>query len=169
MKLLRKRVLIPAALFLVTGTLFLVLVLRGTLATSETPRPSTSSDGALAHLWLTPEGRKVVRCAIVIETVHLATLVHDDVIDLAPTRRGRASLNARWGNTRSVLFGDLLVTQAFGRLVREGNLELLRLITASCHELLMGELLELHHEGNLDMDAKSALEGLTKVQRATTS
>ncbi|HEX7896830.1 MAG TPA: SRPBCC family protein [Planctomycetota bacterium] len=67
MKLLRKRVLIPAALFLVTGTLFLVLVLRGTLASSETPRPSTSSEGALAQLWLTPEGRKVVRCAIVID------------------------------------------------------------------------------------------------------
>jgi len=67
MKLLRKRVLIPAALFLVTGVLFLVLVLRGTLATSETPRPSTSADGALAHLWLSPEGRKVVRCALVVD------------------------------------------------------------------------------------------------------
>lgn len=67
MKLLRKRVLVPAALFLVTGVLLLLLVLRGTLATRETPRPSTSADGALAHLWLNPQGRKVVRCALVVD------------------------------------------------------------------------------------------------------
>ena len=67
MKPLRKRVLIPAALFLTTGALLLVLILRGTLATSATPKPSTSADGPLAHLWLTPEGRKVVRCALVID------------------------------------------------------------------------------------------------------
>ena len=67
MKLLRKRVLIPAALFVCAVTLFTVFVLRGTLATTETPKPSTSSAGPLAHLWLTPEGRKVVRCAHVID------------------------------------------------------------------------------------------------------
>ena len=64
-KLLRKRVLVPAALFLSAGIFLLVFILRGTLATTETPRPTTS--GPLAHLWLTPEGRKVVRAAIVID------------------------------------------------------------------------------------------------------
>jgi uncharacterized membrane protein len=64
---LRKRVLVPAALFLAAGVFLLVLVLRGTLATTETPKPSTSADGALAHLWLNPEGRKVVRCALVVD------------------------------------------------------------------------------------------------------
>lgn len=67
MKLLRKRVLIPAALFGTAGVLLLVLILRGTLATSETPRPSSAADGPLSHLWLSPEGRKVIRCAIVID------------------------------------------------------------------------------------------------------
>ncbi len=64
MKLLRKRVLIPAALLLTAGALLLTLVLRGTLATTDLPRPV---DGPLAHLWLQPDGRKVVRAAIVVE------------------------------------------------------------------------------------------------------
>jgi uncharacterized membrane protein len=63
----RKRVLVPAALFLAAAVFLLVLVLRGTLATTETPKPSTSADGPLAHLWLNPEGRKVVRCALVVD------------------------------------------------------------------------------------------------------
>lgn len=64
MKLLRKRILIPAALLLTAGALLLTLVLRGTLARSDTPRPV---DGPLSHLWLQPDGRKVVRAAIVVE------------------------------------------------------------------------------------------------------
>ncbi len=64
MKLLRKRVLIPAALLLTAGLLLLTLVLRGTLARTDTPQPV---DGPLAHLWLQPDGRKVVRAAIVVE------------------------------------------------------------------------------------------------------
>ena len=67
MKLLRKRVLIPAALLGLAGTLLLVLVLRGTLATAERPRPDTPEDGPLAHLWLDPDGRRVVRAAIVVD------------------------------------------------------------------------------------------------------
>jgi uncharacterized membrane protein len=67
MKLLRKRVLIPAALLALAGTLALVLILRGTVATSDRPMPNLSSDGPLAHLWLDPEGRRVVRAAIVVD------------------------------------------------------------------------------------------------------
>lgn len=67
MKLLRKRVLIPAALFLLAGALVLVLILRGTLASSEAVKPSTSSEGPLAQLWRAPDGTRWVRCALVVD------------------------------------------------------------------------------------------------------
>lgn len=67
MKLLRKRVLVPAALFLAAALLSIFFVLRGTLATTEVPRPSTAAEGPLAALWLGPDGRKVVRAAMVVD------------------------------------------------------------------------------------------------------
>ncbi|HLN92843.1 MAG TPA: polyprenyl synthetase family protein, partial [Thermoanaerobaculia bacterium] len=72
--------------------------------------------------------RRDVRYATVIEFIHTATLVHDDVIDEARLRRGRTSANARWGNNLTVLFGDYLYTKSMGIALDEGDLTILKVL-----------------------------------------
>ena len=67
------------------------------------------------------EGVAAIRMGAVVEMIHTATLVHDDVIDEADTRRGRPSTNSRWGNPMSVLAGDWLYMQAFNIALNERN------------------------------------------------
>ncbi|HEX8881482.1 MAG TPA: polyprenyl synthetase family protein, partial [Candidatus Acidoferrum sp.] len=69
--------------------------------------------------------RSAIRLAAVVELLHSATLIHDDVIDSAGTRRGRPSANARWGNHRSVLTGDWLYMQSFQMALEERNFRIL--------------------------------------------
>ena len=68
-----------------------------------------------------PLGQPAIRLAAVVEMIHSATLVHDDIIDMASTRRGRPSTNAQWGNHTSVLAGDWLYMQAFQIALRMRN------------------------------------------------
>ncbi|MGH9442205.1 MAG: polyprenyl synthetase family protein, partial [Thermoanaerobaculia bacterium] len=75
------------------------------------------------------EGRADVRYAAVIEFIHAATLVHDDIIDEARLRRGRESVNARWGNNLTVLFGDYLYTKSMGVALDEGDLTILKILS----------------------------------------
>ncbi len=73
-------------------------------------------------------GESAIRMGAVVEMIHTATLVHDDVIDAAQTRRGRPSTNSKWGNHTSVLAGDWLYMQAFQIAVRERNFHILDLL-----------------------------------------
>src|SRR5580658_6482749 len=73
-------------------------------------------------------GRTAVQLGAVVELIHAATLVHDDVIDGAQTRRGRPSTNFRWGNHTCVLAGDWLYMQAFQIALRERNFQILDLL-----------------------------------------
>jgi octaprenyl-diphosphate synthase len=75
-----------------------------------------------------PSTPTLVRMAAVVEMIHTATLVHDDVIDLAKTRRGRPSINVVWGNHTSVLAGDWLYMQAFQVALRERSFPRLDLL-----------------------------------------
>ena len=75
------------------------------------------------------EGDKDVRYAAVVEFIHTATLVHDDIIDEARLRRGRTSANARWGNNLTVLFGDYLYTMSMGIALDEGDLTILEVLS----------------------------------------
>lgn len=83
-----------------------------------------------------------VRFGAVFELIHTATLVHDDVIDHASLRRSRPTLNAVWGNTLTVLFGDLLYLQALSSAIRGRNWRLMEILSDVTIRMIEGELLQ---------------------------
>ena len=93
-----------------------------------------------------------------VEIIHAATLVHDDVIDDARTRRGRPSANAQWGNHTSVLAGDWLYMEAFQVALRERNFHVLDLLIGLTQMMVEGELLQLERIGRIDSH-RSRLHG----------
>src|SRR5665213_1538817 len=108
----------------------------------------------------------LVRMAAVVEMIHTATLVHDDVIDLAKTRRGRPSINVVWGNHTSVLAGDWLYMQAFQVAVRERNFPTLDLLISLTQMMVEGELLQLERIGKI---AISEADYFELIDRKTAS
>jgi octaprenyl-diphosphate synthase len=89
-----------------------------------------------------------VRMAAVVEMLHTATLVHDDIIDEARMRRGRASANVQWGNDRTVLTGDWLYMTAFDMSLRERNFDILDTLTRMTRLMVEGEIIQLSLVGN---------------------
>ena len=96
-------------------------------------------------------GDAAIRLGTVVELIHTATLVHDDVIDEADTRRGQPSTNSRWGNHLSVLAGDWLYMQAFNIALRERNFKILDLFIALTQAMVEGELLQLTWQRRIDV------------------
>jgi octaprenyl-diphosphate synthase len=96
--------------------------------------------------------------AAVIEMIHTATLVHDDVLDDADTRRHVATVNARWNNETSVLFGDYLFTHAFHLAARLETTLACRLIGRATNIVCEGELSQVHERGNLDLAEENYLK-----------
>jgi len=95
------------------------------------------------------EGAGAVRLGAVVEIVHTATLVHDDIIDEADIRRGRPSANVTWGNARCVLAGDWLYMQAFKIALEERNLRVLDVLIDLTHAMVEGELLQMEKLGHV--------------------
>ena len=95
------------------------------------------------------EGTGAVRLGAVVEIVHTATLVHDDIIDEADTRRGRPSANTTWGNARCVLAGDWLYMQAFKIALEERNLKVLDVLIDLTQQMVEGELMQMEKLGKL--------------------
>lgn len=93
-----------------------------------------------------------VKLAAIIEFIHTATLLHDDVVDLSNLRRGRATANAKWGNAPSVLVGDFLYSRAFQLLVGLGNLPLMQLLADTTNTIAEGEVLQLTKAGDATTD-----------------
>lgn len=93
----------------------------------------------------------VIRLATVMEMLHTATLVHDDIIDNADLRRNRASVNARFGNQTAVLMGDWLYMSAFETSLKERSLEILDILTRLTRKMTEGELIQLTMIGRLDI------------------
>ena len=93
------------------------------------------------------EGRGAVRLGAVVEIIHTATLVHDDIIDEANTRRGRPAANTQWGNSRCVLAGDWLYMQAFKIAVQERNFRILDTLIELTQQMVEGELLQMEKLG----------------------
>ena len=93
----------------------------------------------------------VVRLATVMEMLHTATLVHDDIIDNADTRRNRESVNARFGNQTAVLMGDWLYMSAFETSLKERSLEILDILTRLTRKMTEGELIQLTTLGKSDI------------------
>lgn len=81
--------------------------------------------------------------AAVIEFIHTATLLHDDVVDTSSTRRGKATANAVWGSKAPILVGDFLFSRAFQLLVDHGNLRILAIIADACAIISEGEVMQL--------------------------
>ena len=104
------------------------------------------------------EGDKDVRYAAVVEFIHTATLVHDDIIDEARLRRGRTSANARWGNNLTVLFGDYLYTMSMGIALDEGDLTILKVLSDTTLSMIEGEILGMEKEGSVHVTREEALE-----------
>lgn len=103
-------------------------------------------------------GPSAIHLGAIVEMIHSATLVHDDVIDGAQTRRGRPSTNARWGNHMSVLAGDWLYMQSFEMALRERNFAILDILIDLTQNMVEGELLQLTLLGKIDLREVEATE-----------
>ena len=113
-----------------------------------------------------PTNESAIRLAAVVEMLHTATLIHDDVIDIAKTRRGRPSINVVWGNHTSVLAGDWLYMQAFQIALRERNFHVLDVLIGLTQDMVEGELLQLDRIGKIDITEADYME---LVDRKTAS
>lgn len=94
-------------------------------------------------------GQGAIRLGAVVEIIHTATLVHDDIIDDAKIRRGRPSANTQWGNSKCVLAGDWLYMQAFKVAVGERNFAILDALIELTQKMVEGELLQIEKLGKL--------------------
>ena len=103
-----------------------------------------------------------IRMAAVMEFLHTATLVHDDIIDNAETRRNRPSVNARFGNQTAVLMGDWLYMSAFETSLSERSLPILDILTAATRKMTEGELLQLTLLGRTDIKEEEYLDILQR-------
>ena len=108
--------------------------------------------------------KNVIRLATVMEMLHTATLVHDDIIDNAETRRNRTSVNARFGNQAAVLMGDWLYMSAFETSLKERSLEILDILTRLTRKMTEGELIQLTTLGHTDI---SEIEYFDILERKT--
>jgi octaprenyl-diphosphate synthase len=108
------------------------------------------------------EGPVGPRLGAVIELIHSATLVHDDIIDNANVRRGRASVNAQWGNEITVLMGDWLYMTSFSMALGERHLKVLDVLIEATRKMVEGELIQLNLNGNLDITEEQHLDISTR-------
>ena len=97
------------------------------------------------------KGTRDVNLAACVELIHSATLMHDDVIDNGSLRRGKKTLNKIWDNHSSVLVGDYLLSRCFEMMVEDGNMEVLKLLSSTSSKIAQGEVLQLQHQGEVDM------------------
>ena len=94
-------------------------------------------------------GDRAILLAAVVEFIHTATLLHDDIIDQATVRRGRRSVNSRWGNDLTVLLGDFLYTKSMAMALSQDNLRILRLLSDVTLAMIEGEILEIERCADL--------------------
>jgi octaprenyl-diphosphate synthase len=100
--------------------------------------------------------------AAVIEFIHTATLLHDDVVDESALRRGQESANAVWGNAASVLVGDYLYSSAFEMMVRTNNMQVMEILSKTTTAIAEGEVLQLLNCNNPDTTEEKYLEVIAR-------
>ena len=103
-------------------------------------------------------GDQAVNYASVVEFIHTATLVHDDIIDDADLRRGQAAVHSRWGNDITVLLGDYLYIKSMGMALTYDSLDLVRLLCDVTLRMIEGELYQLTKTGQVDISEDEHLE-----------
>ncbi|MGL1934916.1 MAG: polyprenyl synthetase family protein [Fibrobacterales bacterium] len=105
---------------------------------------ATSNGGAI-------DEKATAKSAASIELLHLASLIHDDVIDVSETRRGDKTAHTKWGNHMAVLVGDYTLAQSLSLVVQNDNNHIAALISQTAGELVAGEILEIDNQGNNDL------------------
>ncbi|MBF0439216.1 MAG: polyprenyl synthetase family protein [Magnetococcales bacterium] len=108
------------------------------------------------------KGQDDALLAAVVEFIHTATLLHDDVVDSSGTRRGRATANSVWGSKAPVLVGDYLFSRSFQILVEHGNLKVLQIIADACAVISEGEVMQLVATNDLATTEAHYLEVVTR-------
>ena len=97
------------------------------------------------------KGSQHIQMAAVIEFIHTATLLHDDVVDVSALRRGRDTANAQWGNAPSVLVGDFLYSRAFQMLVAIGDMRIMSMMADATNVISEGEVQQMGNAGNSNL------------------
>ena len=98
------------------------------------------------------KGNDHIKIAAIIEFIHTATLLHDDVVDVSALRRGRETANEIWGNAPSVLVGDFLYSRAFQMLVEISDMSIMSVFADATNVISEGEVQQMAHAGNSDLD-----------------
>ena len=126
-------------------------------------RPLLALLAASAQGGITPQD---IKFAAVVEFIHTATLLHDDVVDLSTLRRGRATANAEFGNAPSVLVGDFIYTRAFQLMVSLGSLALLESMADTTNTIAAGEVLQLMRAGDPSVTESQYLDVIDRKTAA---
>jgi octaprenyl-diphosphate synthase len=103
-----------------------------------------------------------IRMCALVETIHTASLLHDDIIDNADTRRGEPSVHKKWGPNISVLLGDFLYIRSLGLSLESSHREIVKILTDSSTEMIDGELFEYHMSGDLNIHEDQYLDIIDK-------
>lgn len=103
-----------------------------------------------------------IRLACIIEFIHTATLLHDDVVDTSELRRGRPTANAKWGNSPTVLVGDFLYSRAFQMLVKLGSMDIMKMLADTTNSIAEGEVQQLINAGDPDVSEQNYLDVINK-------
>lgn len=103
-----------------------------------------------------------INLATVIEFLHTAMLLHDDVVDASELRRGRQTVNSIWGNPASVLVGDFLHSRAFQMMVEIGNMRVMQILSQATNIISEGEVQQLNNIGNLQTTEQDYMEVITR-------
>ena len=111
-------------------------------------------------------GERAIQLAAVVEFLHSATLLHDDIVDDAEERRGRRSVNRRWGNDLAVLLGDFLYSKSISMALAQGDVHILELLSEVTLRMIEGELLEIQHCADLDVTPEDHVD---LIRRKTAS
>ena len=112
------------------------------------------------------DGYRDVVYGAVVEFIHTATLIHDDIIDEADVRRGRTSVNYGWGNNLTVLVGDYIFMHSMHMALGEGNLDILRLLSDATIKMIEGEILGTERNGRTDLSAEDYFEIVSRKTAA---
>ncbi|MDC3024296.1 polyprenyl synthetase family protein [Alphaproteobacteria bacterium] len=95
-------------------------------------------------------GNRNIELASCIELIHMASILHDDVVDASKLRRGKSTANNLWGNKSSILVGDYLFSKSFQIMVRDADFEVMKIIADASQSLARGEVMQLSLTNNLD-------------------
>ena len=118
-------------------------------------RPKLTLLSALAQGY---QGNHHTNIAAIIEFIHTATLLHDDVVDSSSLRRGRDTANTVWGNEAAVLVGDFLYSRAFEMMVEVGQMRVMEILSAATNTIASGEVMQLMNIGEADVSVQHYMD-----------